>query len=163
MIKNFISIVPFTCLIFALQLIELNEAGPSYCWDPTQTMIRTDGATLTFGAPGQITCPGSAQSCAVILFLFSQISESFKNEYILKNKKTLVGVGLGTCSSLLSYTNTQYVCMSNGCNQISSCWNPAASSTATAFISCPPTSSTSQTYACFVSEAFLYFLKSTRN
>ena len=68
--KNFITTTTFVCLIFIAHLIELNEAGPSYCWDPMQTMIRTDGATLTFGAPGQITCPASAQSCAVISLIF---------------------------------------------------------------------------------------------
>ena len=95
-------------------------------------------------------------------------STSFSNEYIyvyLKKKhlKTLVGVGSGTCSNLVSFTNTQYVCMSNGCNQISSCWNPVASSTATALISCPPTSSTSQTYACFVSEASIFIYEKRTN
>ena len=53
---------------FILILNIFNVNGQNrYCWDPTQTMARTDGATLTFGAPGQITCPQTAVNCAVIL------------------------------------------------------------------------------------------------
>ena len=66
------NIAHFKLLIYGLLLIlhAVNVYGQSrlvYCWDPTQTIARTDGATLTFGAPGQITCPQASVSCAVIM------------------------------------------------------------------------------------------------
>jgi len=73
-------------LVYVVTLFLIKDliAAPTYCWDPTQTILRTDNAMLTPGAPGQITCPQGTVSCVVTFFRFEKNFCPFKKLFLAK-------------------------------------------------------------------------------
>ena len=142
----------------------MNGVNGINCWDSSLTPIanRTDGATAITN--GVVTCAPQAVTCVVSLV---QSNNNIFCLFLFWNShfslKTNTATGAGTCSTTTTVTPTitngvMYLyCtgLSNGpgCNQITTCWNPAM---VTSVLCTNVGSSTStNTFACYVSESTL--------